>query len=134
MLAASPDAILEVGEDKGCLEVKCPYLCANKSIAQIVIESPSFCLQNDNGMLQLKRNHQYFYQIQQQLYVTWCNFVVWTPIEIFVEEIDYEPQFVEVAVSKAQKFYFDIYLTSIVPYFLIHDSDVQISDPPYFLL
>ena len=61
-LAATPDAILEVGQDKGCLEVKCPYLCAKKSISEAVIESPSFCLQNDNGTLQLKRNHQYFYQ------------------------------------------------------------------------
>ena len=59
-----------------------------------------------------------------------CNFVVWIPNKIFAEEIYYEQQLVEVAVSKAQKFYFDIYLPSIIPYFLIHDSDVQISDPP----
>ena len=130
-LAASPDAILELGEDKGCLEVKCPYLCASKSIAQAVKKSPSFCLQNNNGMMQLKRSHQYFYQIQLQLFVTrllWCHFVIWTPNEIFVEEIHYDQNFVEVAVSKARKFYFNVYLPAIVSCFLIHDSYVQISD------
>ena len=43
-LAASPDAILELSEDNGCLEVKCPYLCASKSIVQAVKNSPLFLL------------------------------------------------------------------------------------------
>lgn len=56
-LAAPPDSILEVGQDEGCLEVKCQYLYARMSIVQASIESSSFCLQNDNGKQQLKANH-----------------------------------------------------------------------------
>ena len=26
-LAATPDSIVEIGEEMGCLEVKCPYVC-----------------------------------------------------------------------------------------------------------
>ena len=130
-LAATPDSILEVGQDKGCLEVKCPYLCAKKSIAQVSQESSSFCLQNDNGKLQLKRNHQYFYQIQTQLYVTrllWCDFVIWTPDEIFVEKIHYDQKFIEEAILKAWIFYFDKFFPSIVPCMLIHDTNSHSTD------
>ena len=121
-LAATPDSILEVGEDRGCLEVKCPYVCANMSLAQASMKSSSFCLQNGNGTLQLKRNHQYFYQIQVQLHVTrllWCDFVVWTPNEIYIEKIDYDQRFIEKAISKARTFYFTVFLPAIVPYVLI---------------
>ena len=40
-----------------------------------------FCVsKNESGILQLKKDHQYFYQIQTQLHVyekTYCDFVVW---------------------------------------------------------
>ena len=86
--------------------------------------SPSFCLWN------VATKTESSILIPNSATALWpINFVVWTPNKIFAEEIDYKQQFVKVAVSKAQKFYFDIYLPSIIPYFLIHDSDVQISDP-----
>jgi len=73
-------------------------------VAETLLKSPSFCLQNDNKKLQLKRNHQYFYQIQAQLFVTrllWCDFVIWMPIEIYVGRSYYDQQFIEEAISKA---------------------------------
>jgi len=88
-LAATPDSIVEVGETKGCLEVKCPYVCKTKEIAVAALAN-SFCLQINNGTLQLKKKHQYFYQVQIQLFVTqlpWCDFVTWAPNdEIHVEK------------------------------------------------
>jgi len=132
-LAATPDAIVkfeaclkEQDEDvqyEGCLEIKCPYLCLRKSIFEVSLESPSFCLKNSSGKLHLKENHQYFYQVQAQLYVTrlpWCDFVVWTPNkEIHVERIYYNQSFIEQAIAKARTFYFDVFLPSIVPCVLI---------------
>jgi len=112
-----------MGEDRGCLEVKCPYVCANMSIAQTSIKSRSFCLQNDNGKLKLKMSHQYFYQVQVQTYVThllWCDFVIWTPTEFYVERIEYDQKFVEDAISKARNFYFTVFLPSVVPYSYDH--------------
>ena len=52
----SPDGIVEVGEDKGCLEVKCPFVCTKKSITEASIESSSFCLHNSNARLHLKKS------------------------------------------------------------------------------
>ena len=52
----------------------------------------------------------YFYQVQTQLHVTglhWCDFCVWSPIgEPFVQRIEYDKEFMDKALMKAQKFYF----------------------------
>jgi len=34
-LAATPDSVVEIGQDTRCLEVKCPFVCAKKSIAVV---------------------------------------------------------------------------------------------------
>ena len=83
-------------------------------------------LQNDNGRLRLKKNHQYFYQIQAQL-LLWCDFVIWIPSKIYVEKIYYDKKFIEEAISKARMFYFNIFLPSIVPCMLIRNGDSQIT-------
>ena len=58
-LPATPDSLVSIGEDMGCLEVKCPFVCV-KSIMEASMEK-SCCLQtNSDGVLQLKRSHLYF--------------------------------------------------------------------------
>ena len=56
-----------------------------------VQQIPQFCLKhNFNGQLKLKRNHEYFFQIQGQMMVsgaTFCEFVVFTKKDIFVQNI-----------------------------------------------
>lgn len=55
---------------KGCGEVKCPY-----SIDDCDFDSYT----KVDGKMWLKRNHQYYYQVQQQLHITgrqFCDFVV----------------------------------------------------------
>ena len=45
--------------------------------------SRSFFLQYSHGKYQLKKGHNYYYQIQGQLQITcrqWCLVVVWTPV------------------------------------------------------
>ena len=92
--------------------MKCPFVF-KKSIAEASTESSSFCLRNSNGSLQVKTNHQYFYQVQTQLFVTrlqWCDFVLWASNEdVFVERILYDQQFIERAISKARALYFDVF-------------------------
>jgi len=91
------------------------------SIFDASLESSCFCLQNKDGK-HLKENHQYFYQVQAQLYVThlpWCDFVVWSPNEIYVERVLYNQGFIEKAIAKARAFYFDIFLPPIVSNMLI---------------
>ena len=61
-IAASPDGIVQ---DKNLVEVKCPYASRNRDISQ---ESVPYLKLNDAGVLTLSRAHDYYYQIQGQLF------------------------------------------------------------------
>jgi len=87
-LAASPDAIVsdfsEPIHKRGCLEVKCPYVCETRTIEDACKMVKGFCLRSVAGQIQLSESHLYYYQIQAQMHVSklqWCDFVVWSPME-----------------------------------------------------
>jgi len=139
-LAASPDAIVldptQQQQNKGCLEVKCPFSC-EKVLFEAACKSISgFCLVLNNGEMSLSRTHAYYYQVQTQMHVTrlpWCDFVVWSPIQdVFIERVLYDPAFITPAISKAENFYFNKFLPSALPYFVVTDikQESACMDPP----
>lgn len=80
-LGASPDAL--VGND-GVVEVKCPYNIRHFKIRDVKLD---FLDQN----YELKKNHNFYFQIQGILEVTnrkWCDFVVYTFKDISIERIE----------------------------------------------
>ena len=85
-IGASPDSIVECNCcGKGTVEVKCPYCVRDK-----LVEEKVACLENVDGRTQLSRTHQYYYQVQTQIFV--CNvdysdFVVWTKEGIHQERV-----------------------------------------------
>jgi hypothetical protein len=85
-LGASPDGIASCdccGEF--LIEIKCPY-CKRDCDVNDSLE----CLHTVNNNLELIRTHQYYYQVQCQLLVTgktFCDFIVWTNKDMFVERI-----------------------------------------------
>lgn len=86
---ASPDGRL----DDAILEIKCPYTGRDEKISP----GPNFLfLEERNGCTSLKRNHNYFYQCQGQMSCTEihkCFFIVYTNVDIFIEEIHYDQAF-----------------------------------------
>lgn len=83
-LGASPDGVTKSG---GIIEVKCPKTAKNMTIKEAIQSVKGFCL-DANG--HLKRNHNYFMQIQGQLHITgkpFCDFIVWTTKDISIERI-----------------------------------------------
>ncbi|KAL0884189.1 hypothetical protein ABMA27_016194 [Loxostege sticticalis] len=98
-LGASPDGLL--GHET-VVEVKCPY-------------STRFCLINPvtvpylyqtNGILQIKRNHPYYYQIQGQLYCTnrkYCNLIIYTYKDMQVLYIERDENFIAEMIDKFKK-------------------------------
>ena len=92
-LAASTDGlIIDSDGHEGLLEVK-NLLQSNQMSLNEATESKSFCLENVNGKLKLKRQHKFYYQVQGQLNImnySWCDFVVRrvNPYEMFVERIE----------------------------------------------
>ena len=58
---------------------------------QEACNDPSFYCELVNGRFHLKHNHQYYYQVQLQLYVitemfSWSDFCVYTPVDISYRE------------------------------------------------
>jgi hypothetical protein len=87
-LGASPDGVVNdhSGDSVRIVEVKCPYKAREKTLDDMYSDT-SFCLSLDDGVPTLKKNHEYFYQIQGQMAMTGihiCDFVVWTPFDFIV--------------------------------------------------
>lgn len=81
-LASSPDGLIadnSTADKFGVLEIKCPF--SNEPVHRLMAQSASFCLQEMEGQIQLRRQHQYFTQVQHHMAVVgrrWCDFVAFT--------------------------------------------------------
>lgn len=78
-LAASPDGL--VGNDS-LVEIKCPYEAVNMTPQEAIRGKKIRYCRIINGRLHLKRNSNYFYQIQGQMHISsksYGYFCVWTP-------------------------------------------------------
>ena len=78
----------------GLLEIKCPARAETISLLDLCTKAeykPSaFFLQYKDGTYHLKKSHDYYHQVQGQLYINgrpWCDFVVWTPTFMSIERI-----------------------------------------------
>jgi len=89
-LSTSPDGIIPLSASSfGLIEVKCPFKHKNSKIAEACVDS-SFCLAYVNDGFQLKRTHNYYYQVTGQLALTgaqFCDFIVWTEVDMHIERI-----------------------------------------------
>jgi hypothetical protein len=74
-LGATPDAIV----GSGIVEVKCPFVCRDRSFEVAAATKPTFCLKKSGNGLHLSDKYRYYHQVQVQLFVskaTYCDFVV----------------------------------------------------------
>ncbi|KAH9374871.1 hypothetical protein HPB48_000153 [Haemaphysalis longicornis] len=89
-VAATPDGIISCeGCGDGLLEVKCPFSAKHDTIAEFA-SNKQLCLVVQGDDARLSSKHHYHYQVQMQMMIckkTYCNFVVWTEKDFFVEII-----------------------------------------------
>ena len=88
-MGASPDGIVSCAcHGRSLMEVKCPCNCS-KQLFSGLEGSKSFCVKEH---FQLDRSLSYYYQVQCQLNiiceVNKCYFLVWSPDEMHVEEVE----------------------------------------------
>ena len=109
-LACSPDGLVNISGSTGILEIKCPHKLAKDGFIPVEAARTSssfFCkLAKDTLKPELKRSHNYFFQVQGTMAITnrsWCDFVVWTPHGFSVERIAFDNNFWEEV--KAKLFY-----------------------------
>ncbi|XP_060577969.1 uncharacterized protein LOC132735083 [Ruditapes philippinarum] len=91
-LAASTDGIVQTKSDTGLLEIKNLLQTNSYMIKQAIGKVQNFCLQQSNNKVQLKREHEYYFQIQGQLNIfeiEWCDFVIrrTNPYDLYIERI-----------------------------------------------
>ena len=109
-LGASPDGVVSCDCcGLGVLEIKCPFSCKNKSFTEASRNDPQFCLTKcEDSSFELKKAHAYYYQVQTQMKLTgarYCDFVVWSPNEFVVLQIDLADDFIAQAFEKATAFF-----------------------------
>lgn len=108
-LAATPDGKVCFEGKTGVLEIKCPFSARDLTIPEAVQQFSQFCLtQNADGNIELKRTHGYFFQIQGQMMVSgasFCEFVVYTKKDIFVQNIKEDLMFQNEMFHKLDNFY-----------------------------
>ena len=97
-LGASPGGkVIDAGcsEPYGLVEVKCPETKYRVSPLD-ACSDPKFYLHEIAGKPQLRRDHNYYAQVQGQLGVTqakWCDFLIYTSRGLGIERIKYDHQY-----------------------------------------
>ena len=120
-LAATPDGMVNdpsnIAQPLGIIEIKNPFSVRDKDLIE-ACSSSSFCLElnKENNTTRLKRRHDYYYQIQCQLYCTdlsWCDFILRTNKGIHIERIHREQAWWSGQLEKLKTFYFDALLPEL---------------------
>jgi len=92
-LAASPDGRVfdpSSSPPDGLIELKNPSTAKDMTITEACEKIKGFCIKSRQGQNALDTNHDYFYQVQCQLYctqTTWCDFVIRTNKDLYIERI-----------------------------------------------
>ena len=81
--------------------IKCPYKFREHTIAEACCNKQFYCelvpqAGGSHSLIQLKKNHSYYSQIQGQMAITeitWCDFVIYTTKDLLVERLAFDKCF-----------------------------------------
>lgn len=114
--AASLDAIID---DNSIAEVKCPYISKHEKITE---ESVPF-LYSANESLELDKSHDYYYQIQGQLFCTEktsCILVVYTFKDLKIIDVSADKEFICSMLEKLESFFDQHFKKAVLNKFYYH--------------
>lgn len=117
------DKSMPVENQRGLLEIKCPYSISNEIIVEKEVHElagkEGFCLEESPEGPRLKRSHKYYAQIQGEMAIMgcpWGDFVVWTAAKnsnCFIERIDFDSEFCTFMMPKLV----DFFVRHILPFY-----------------
>ena len=87
--------------------MKCPYSCKDK-LPEDNEEAKKFCMNLVDGQWVLDKKHQYYFQVQTQLFVTkkaFCDFIVWSQGGLRVDQIYQDDEFFEMHLPAVTHFF-----------------------------
>jgi len=113
-VGASPDGF--VGEDT-VVEVKCPWRMKKSSILELCSSDKTFFLfLSGDDTYALKKTHDYYHQIQGQMYLSGrnqCHMIVWSSSECRTVVVEKEPTWAE-NLCKLTSFYCEMFLPRVI--------------------
>jgi hypothetical protein len=116
--AASPDgSVYCTCCGHGVLEIKCPFSLKDKSLKGEIVKDGFYVGVDMDGNYFLKKEHQYFFQVQLEMRVTgvsYCDFMVWTPSEFLVLRIEPDTTFIDNVFIKCDFFWNTVILRELV--------------------
>ena len=120
-IAASPDDLVtdpSAPNPYGVAEYKTPLSAKGLTIEAACESLNNFCLKKDKttSTISLRRTHQYYYQVQGQLFCTgreWCDFALSTTVECYVERIHVDRELWATILPKLKSFYFSVLLPEL---------------------
>lgn len=111
IFGASPDGLIvcDCCDDR-CVEIKCPYRMSDSSINfDDFCNLNSFLKKDESGSFFLDPSHEYYYQVQLQMYCTetkFCDFIIWSKYYgVLVLHIPADNQFISFNLQKAINFH-----------------------------
>ena len=96
----------------GLVEVKCPSSKFNVTPTDATSDS-RFCLHMENGVAKLKKDHEYYDQVQGQIAITgtkWCDFVVYTSLGLNIDRVYFDAEHWKKLRQKLLSVYFRYFL------------------------
>ncbi|CAG9770080.1 unnamed protein product [Ceutorhynchus assimilis] len=129
---ATPDGIVSCSCcGVGVLEIKCPYCVQFKSILDLTQNKYSF-LKEVNGELQIKKDHDYYYQVQMQMAITKLKYsylVGWCRKDFAYCKIVFNSSFWTDNSDIAKQFFFDIILPECLGRYYSRQTNVLAEFP-----
>ena len=131
-LDTSPDGLTSCDCcGNGVLEVKCPFRLKNFSdeVFKNYLSSkdcPIISLGNNN--YKFNHEHQYFFQIQLQLYATeidFCDFLLWNKQNFFLQRIFKDQNYLDTYIQKALIFHKQIIIPELLARYYTHPYEVE---------
>lgn len=118
-LACSLDGIID---EKVLVEVKCPYSAKHSIITPETV--PYIYLHEQTGLFSLYKTHNYYYQVQGQLFVTEkhvCMFVVFTFVDMLIIEIQRDDEFIAAMNADLDMFFSDYFRAALLNKYCYRD-------------
>lgn len=120
-IGASPDGIWSCDCCGTCtLEIKCPYKGKDKGIIAYSNERGCSIEQLNDGSFFLKKDHEYYYQVQMQLFVSGfelAHFVVWTNLGLEIIHVPADHDFWSLNYPKTVTFFKKVILPELIGQF-----------------
>ena len=110
-LAATPDGWVtdpEASPSQGLVEFKNPYSYRDLAVSDAIAAKKCDCLAINNGRIELKHTHGYYYQVQMAMFCTkkaWCDFLLHTTIDYHCERVQFDKSFCDMVLPALRRFY-----------------------------